>query len=409
MWQFQTIRNPSEALLWFSDGLPIDSWRGGQGVSSRLIVDGEGFLDVTDFQNGFPFGPVMDFIDFNGADFDYTPNPSASFELYLPGDGSFTATAAATGVSRSGQLKPLPVVAAADAAYLDRMIADKYVPYQDIPDAPGKSFAQIAALGAQLFPFSPYSFQLAMSIYDWTTASFTRLVFMKIFEYTGMSQSPLPLDQDSIATAIWESNWNTYNPGNADYMNSFMMTPASSLADVQSQLAAVATQLQQFSDVENRLLAAAYQSMPRTSIVDQPQLFSGQMDIYQLGMEHFGIEFLQCPLNAGPDTVPLQIDFNQAIADYIRPGDTITTKMVWSFGSSMSEAMQYQNGIVLVANPPDGAWVWDAASYITPLSDDPDKIEYTFAPGTSFLVQSVEQTQNNGVDVWVITLLVSGA
>ena len=90
-------------------------------------------------------------------------------------------------------------------------------------------------------------------------------------------------------------------------------------------------------------------------------------------------------------------------------GDTLTTKMVWSFGNSMDEAMQYQNGIVLVANPPTGAAVWDVASYITPLSDDPTKIEYTFAPGTTFLVQSVEQTQVDSKTVWVINLLVQPA
>ena len=198
----------------------------------------------------------------------------------------------------------------------------------------------------------------------------------------------------------------SYTPQNADYMHSFMMVPASSLADVQAQLDAVWPSLYKLSQVENRVLAAAFASMPRTSVVAKPQLYSGQMDIYQLGMEHFGIEFLQCPLNAGPVGVPLEIPFADAIATYIVPGDTITTKMVWSFGDSMDEAMQYQNGIVLVANPAPGSSVWEAVSYITPLSDDPTKIEYTFAPGTGFLVQSVEAQEVNGKQVWVITLQV---
>jgi len=81
-------------------------------------------------------------------------------------------------------------------------------------------------------------------------------------------------------------------------------------------------------------------------------------------------------------------------------------KMVWSFGDSMAEAMTYQNGIVLVVNPPDRAWVWDAVSYITALSDDPGKIEYTFSPGTRFLVQSVEQETVNGKPVTLITMQV---
>ena len=88
----------------------------------------------------------------------------------------------------------------------------------------------------QYFPYTASSFQLAMCLYDWTTASFTRMVLMKIFQYTDIGTAPYPLDLDSIADAIWESNWGTYTPQNADYMHSFMMTPASSLADVQAQL-----------------------------------------------------------------------------------------------------------------------------------------------------------------------------
>ncbi|WP_421551390.1 hypothetical protein [Pseudomonas yamanorum] len=404
MWQFQSIENPSGAALWFSDGEPLEVPRGGKGVSSRLIVEGQGFLDVTDFQNGFPNGPVMDMVNLNGQVFNYTPNPSVDLTLSLPGNGTFSATQASKGITLSGQLKPLPVISAADVNDFNQMIEDNYVPYQNIPDAPGKTTAQIAALGLQLFPFTPYSFQLAMAVYDWTTASFTRVVLMKIFEYTSLGSAPYPLDQASIAAAIWESNWGTYTPQNVDYMNSFMMVPANSLQNVQNQLAQVAPALQTFSDVENRLLCAAFQSLPRTSIVSEPQLFSGQVDISQLGTEHFGIEFLQCPLNDGPVGTPLQIPLEVALDTYIQVGQVITSKMVWSFGSSLEEAMQYQNGIVLTANPPNDAWVWDTVSYITALSDDPTKIEYTFAPGSSFEVLAVAQTTVQGKQVWSITL-----
>ena len=404
MWQFQSIENPSGASLWFSDGEPLEVPRGGKGVSSRLIVEGQGFLDVTDFQNGFPNGPVMDMVNLNGQVFNYTPNPSVDLTLSLPGNGTFSATQVSKGITLSGQLKPLPVISAADVNDFNQMIEDNYVPYQNIPDAPGKTTAQIAALGLQLFPFTPYSFQLAMAVYDWTTASFTRVVLMKIFEYTSLGSAPYPLDQASIAAAIWESNWGTYTPQNVDYMNSFMMVPANSLQNVQNQLAQVAPALQTFSDVENRLLCAAFQSLPRTSIVSEPQLFSGQVDISQLGTEHFGIEFLQCPLNDGPVGTPLQIPLEVALDTYIQVGQVITSKMVWSFGSSLEEAMQYQNGIVLTANPPNDAWVWDTVSYITALSDDPTKIEYTFAPGSSFEVLAVAQTTVQGKQVWSITL-----
>lgn len=66
----------------------------------------------------------------------------------------------------SGRLKPLPDVFAEDATFIDDMIAQKYVPSQNIPDAPGKTVEEIKALGQRLFPFSPYSLQLAMCVYD---------------------------------------------------------------------------------------------------------------------------------------------------------------------------------------------------------------------------------------------------
>lgn len=55
--------------------------------------------------------------------------------------------------------------------------------------------------------------------------------------------------------------------------------------------------------------------------------------------KHFGIEFLQCPLNAGPTSVSLEIPLQAALDTYLQPGLLITTKMVWSFGDSLDEAM----------------------------------------------------------------------
>lgn len=283
------------------------------------------------------------------------------------------------------------------------MITEKYIPYQDIPDAPGKTVEQIKQLGQQFFPFSPYSFQLAMCVYDWTTASFTRMVFMKIFQYTGVPPPPFPIDQPSIAMNIWGSNWGTYTPQNPYYMNSFMMIPASSEDNVVAQLSTVAPALQNLSEVENRVLSAAIQSLPRISFTSYPQLFSGQVDIYQLGISHFGIEFLQCPLNSGPVNEPLMEAFTTALSTFLAPGNTITTKMVWSFTDNAEDAIHYSNGILIVANAGDSA-VWDTTAYITPLSDDPSKTEYTFMPGSQFEVQSISQATISGKEVTIITV-----
>lgn len=285
------------------------------------------------------------------------------------------------------------------------MIEDGIIPYQNIPVLPGRPMDEITALGKRLFPFTPHSFQLALCIYDWTTASFTRLVLLKIFEYTGLPPTPLfPFDRDSVAEMIWASNWPPYTPQDVDYMRSFLMEPASSLEEVHSQLATVGDELHQLSDVQNRLIEAALYSLPRTSILSSPVLFSGQMDISQLGLDHFGIEFLECPLNDGPASRTLVSSFNDAVSSYIAPGHTVTTKTAWSFTDRLEDAVNYANGILLVLHPRDDSWVWDEPTFITPLSDDPAKNEYVSAPGTRFLVSSVDDAGVLGKEMKLITL-----
>ncbi|UNI15742.1 hypothetical protein JDV02_002248 [Purpureocillium takamizusanense] len=420
MWQLVSIL--CNVQLWFSDGHAINKVRGGQNVSSRLIVDSGGFLDLTEFRSG----PGLA-IDANGAvlslrlqtgapascpELDHVV-PWVNLTLDVHDGGMFdlsfhelpeTVIECYTTSPVSGKLKQLPYISDSDAGYLLNMIEEQFVPYQNIPESPGKSVEEIRALGKQFFPFTRHSFELAMSVYDWTTASFARLVLMKIFQYTGIDPPPHPLDSRSITEQIWASNWSYYTPQNDSYMRSFLMKPADSLADVEAQLANVSTELQRFSDVQNRLLGAAFAALPRTAVLAKPRLYSGQPDISQLGLEHFGIEFLECPLNDGPVGTTLVAPFGDALATYAGMGRTVTTKMVWSFTDSLEDAMHYANGIVLVAEPGDGAWVWDTAAYVTPLSDDPRKVEYTFAPGTRFKVKNIDRAAVSGKPVVVITL-----
>ncbi|KAI1455672.1 hypothetical protein F4805DRAFT_262606 [Annulohypoxylon moriforme] len=409
--------------LCFSDGEPLHAVRTEAGMSYRLIVDQLGFLDLTETPHLMRTHGII-------ANDELLTVPSKHevsirrhaddllINLYLQIDisGVFELTyidpainagsdvRSPNSVSVSGKLKPLPNVSAADAAFIDAMIDGQYVPYSKIPDAPGKTTEEIKALGEKLFPFTPYSFQLAMCVYDWTTASFTRMVFLKIFEYTGMPPPPFPIDQNSIAAQVWASDWGTYNPQDEAYMHSFMMKPSDSQDEVTAQLNSVANDLHKFSNVENRLLSAAVQALPRTSIFQHVQLFSGQMDISQLGSSHFGIEFLQCPLNDGPVDKELVTAFEDVLATYVSSGKTITTKMVWSFTDSVGDAMHYSNGILLVANMSGSSWVWEQAAYVTPLSDDPKKTEYVFPPGTQFKVQSISEAVVRDQNTVVITL-----
>lgn len=397
MWAITTLTNTTGQPVSMSDGQPILAVRGQAGNSYRMIATGLGFLDFTDtgHQTG---GPHYWQIVINGGIYWY--DGQGSLNVTLNADRTFRITG--NGNEIAGKLLPLPEVSDADALLLDEMMSQKIVPYQNIPDAPGKTDEEIRALGLQYFPFSPYSYQMAMSVYDWTTADFARFAFFRIFIYTAIQGNPL--DLPSIANAIWTSNWPPYVPSNKDYMNAFMMVPANSYDEVYAQLLNVWPQLQKYNEAENRLAAAAFQSLPRTSVLAKPQLFSGQVDISNLGSEHFAPEFLQFPGNAGPTSAPLSMPLATALDNFITVGSEITTKMVWSFTDSRDDAMHYQNGILLVANPPADAIVWDAVSYITPLSDDPDKTEYTFSPGTRFLIQAVNNESIDGKQMVVITL-----
>jgi hypothetical protein len=403
MWKISHVINKTEPrqAINMSDGLPIDARRGGVGNSFRMIVSGKGFLDITDMGHQ-PAGPHYWQLIINGAIYWYDGDGTIS--LTINNDGSFSAEG--DGNHIRGNLLPLPGVSEEDSVLLDQMMAEKIVPYQNIPDDPGKTTEELEKLGKQFFPYTPYNFQLAMSVYDWTTPDFARFDFFRIFIYTGVEGCPL--DKPSIANAIWTSSWPPFTPKNKDYMNSFMMTPASSLEDVSNQLDKVADKLYRFNEAELRLFKAAVTSMPRTSILAVPQLFSGQVAISNLGTQHFAPEFLQFPGNKGPLTRPLEMPLHDALDTFIQKGKTITTKAVMSFTNSQEDAMHYQNGILIVLNPPPDAVVWEHSAYITPLSDGPEKTEYTFPPGTSLLVKDTRYQTVQSKTMLVLTLELSG-
>ncbi|KDN34373.1 hypothetical protein RSAG8_12539, partial [Rhizoctonia solani AG-8 WAC10335] len=221
---------------------------------------------------------------------------------------------------------------------------------------------------------------------------------------TGKSSSHLLIDR-VYASAIFDSNWLSYKPDDPDYMRSFLMTPTQSKQGVLAQLETVLPRLQYLSAVENRLLSVAVASMPRTPKLSVPRLYSGQLDMHQFKLDQFGIQFTQCPLNTGPPGTPLQIDLNEALETFLQPGEAITTKQAWSLSDSLDIAMTYQNGIVLVVQPPDdGSLVWETPSYVTPLSCDPNKVEWIFPLGTTFTVLSTDHWDIHESSVLVITL-----
>ncbi|KAI1307752.1 hypothetical protein F5Y03DRAFT_383663 [Xylaria venustula] len=416
-WRLASVSSTSE--VWFSDGIGISEPRDSNGISHRLIVDQQGFLDLTVISrvsvllfdaNGLILPIRLSNNKLRPIEKHKAMPLCINMSLYVGADGSFEITSVDPRIHKSilsrvsGKLKPLPCISATDIAFIDTMIEKRYIPYQNVPGAPCKTVEELTALGRRLFPFTAHSFQLALCVYDWTTASFARMVLLKIFEYTGIQQPPFPLDLDSLAEQIWASDWGPYTPQDPDYMRSFMMKPAKSLEDVKAQLNQVISDLHELSTVENTVLSAALQSLPRTSIFQYQNLFSGQVDICQLELDHFGVEFLECPLNDSPVCKEFRIPLADVLKTYVSVGKTITTKMAWSFTHNIEDALHYENGILLVATYPEGSRVWDSGAYVTPLSDDPKKIEYVFAPRTVFKVLSVQTHTLKERQLVVITL-----
>lgn len=320
--------------------------------------------------------------------------------LNIDKNGKFTAETN-TYISITSMLKPQPII---DQQYLNifnEMFNSGLVPYPKIPDAPGKTIEEIKALGLKYFPHRADSFLLALSIYDWTTADFDRTVLFTQFCHTAIDNRPL--DFDGVTDAIWSSHWPPYTPEDEYFMRSFLMKPAKSREEVADQLKDVSPTLYKYAKAETRVLSSAISCLPPTSTKLIPRLFSGQVDIGNLTTAHFAPGFFEFPLNELAGSA-LKMDLTTALSNFLSPGNIVTSKKIISFADTIEDAMHYQNGILLVAEPDEEDLIWETTAYVTPLSDDPKKIEYTFHAGAKFLVKNVSQENIDKKDIIVITL-----
>lgn len=371
----------------FSDGCPLSKTRKGYGESYRLFIGTIGFVDFTciqtDTEKSKSFCLIIN-------DYKYIYSELGELELTIIDNEKILVKG--NGNEFTCNISMYPVIKSCDIAVFDWMFQNKYIPYQNIPDEPGKTTQEIRDLGKQFFPFSDNSFEMAMSLYDWTTADFTRIDFMNLFTYTGLKGNPL--DDDSVANSIWTANWPPYTPHNKDYMNSFLMKPADSIDDVQSQLNQKKEKLKECVSAESNIILASLKSMPRTSCIKIPNLYSGQVAISNLGSSHFATYFSEFPLNSNPDLLSLEMPLDKAISSFMGVGKDITLKSFMSFTDSYKDATHYSNGIVIIVSPPDGHHIWDSCAYITPLSDGPNKTEYLFEIGTSFRIEDIKIKSN---------------
>ena len=195
MWKIVEIINltsPREQVLLSGGGDLLDLVGGPEGSSYRVVVTNIGFLDLVDTGRGNGgWG-----INLNGLLFLY--EGEGVVHLTFKSNGTFQATGGSNEVT--GHLKPMPIISPSDIYLLQEMMDLKLVPYQNIPDAPGKSPEEIEQLGRVYFPFTEHSTLLAYSVYDWTTPSFFRCVLFKCFAYSGIVDHPL--DQKAIANTM---------------------------------------------------------------------------------------------------------------------------------------------------------------------------------------------------------------
>lgn len=94
----------------------------------------------------------------------------------------------------------------------------------------------------------------------------------------------------------------------------------------------------------------------------------------------------------------------QALAGFMQPGSVINLKSVMSFTDSLEDARRYSNGIIVRIKPLPGSDVWTQCAYITSLSNEVNKIEYTFPEGSAFKVNDYEKQVTDNREYVVIYL-----
>ncbi len=400
MWRIESIENLTtpKGQAWVSDGRPINALRGPAGNSYKLWCSNYGYLMIDDI--GYQSeGPKPYVLNIEGQKYWYDGEGALNFTFRS--DGTFSIIG--NGNQIHGSMTSSPAVSDKSLTLFREMVEKKIIPYQKIPDDPGKTIEELQELGKQFFPTVDYSLELAMAVYDWTTACFFRIDLFSYFVYTKVEG--LPIDQKSIADLIWSANWLPYTAHNQYFMMSLMMKPADSLESVQTQLAEHAPKLIEYNQAEEELITQAVMNLPRALVAEKPTLYHGGPDISNMSKDEFCAQFQELPANIGPVGRPLTLNFNESLTSILRPQNIITKKGFWSFTDSMKDAIHYSNGILVKVIPPENSEYWPTAAYLTPLSDGPEKTEYLFVPGTSFKVYSHDWIEEEGKNLFLLTLI----
>ncbi|MFM2479949.1 hypothetical protein [Celerinatantimonas sp. YJH-8] len=393
----------SDQPLAFSDGLPIYTPRGENGSSCRLFIGRLGFLDLTDLgtlQSGEDSSGIL----INGKVLYYSGAVKAS-KLTVTISAKHTAHIQNERSSVMVALMSYPQINPADIQTIHQMEQGGYIPFRNDPNTyknPAEIRKRLQQLGEQYFPFTDDSYELALSIYDWTTADFFRMDLFHLYCYTAMAETPRNLSE--MADGLASSDWGTYKITNADFMNSFMLPTMEHPDEVMDGLQKVESVLGADLNALARVTMAAKYLLPRISLTVAPMLYSGQVAIQNLGNDAMAAYFMECPCNRGPVGMPISMAIDLALNGFMAPGKVVTLKSFISFTADPSEAEQYSNGLLLVLQPKPDTYIWgEGITNITPFSDAPTtKNEYTFSPGAQLKIERHENKIINNRELTVI-------
>lgn len=389
------IRPNSPKQVYACDGQPIANQnRDSDSGLCRILIGTWGYLDIVASSNG-----TTSYLSFNGQPYSYTG--TASVTLTIDEAGDYTAQIDDSQIT--GVITPLPALAGPISEAFQEMLNLKMVPYQNPPSGTPKTPTEIQALADQYYPGDPFGFEKAMTLYDWTSASFIRQDLFHQLRYTGLSGQPL--DLTTMARVIWGCDYPGYTAKDANFMHAFLMQPATSEEDVYNQLLGTYQQVSPLAAAEMIIQEQAILDLEPVSVSAYPQLYRGAMPMAGgYDTSDFSPSMFEYPGNWGPDDIPLVQSLRDALNGTLETGRIITTKGPWSFSNDLDGAKVWQNGILITCNPPEGASFWPGSADITAFSLNPDTFEINMPPPNRYRIDSHEWITIQGKPVCHFTM-----
>lgn len=402
MWKITSFTVSNTIQLYACDGQFIENVaRNESDGICRVVLAPYGYID---FQSEAQVAAGLTYFTLtaNGQKLNYTTDLSVT--VSVSGD-CFTMTGPDGAVT--GTLTAFPPLDGATIDNFKTMIDKNIVPYQNPPSGTPKSTADLQALANQYFPSNTNGYYLAMALYDWTSSSFIRQDLFNQLQYTGVAGKPL--DLVTISRVIWGCNYPGYSVKDANFMNQFMMQPASSLQNVYDQLQTIHEELKPLAEAEMSVYSNAVVNLAPPSVEEYPYLYRGAMSMsggYNTG--DFSPSMFEFEGNDGPTFMPLYQAFSEALEGVFKPGSIITTKGPWSFSNDLAGAKVWQNGILITLRPPVGAKFWPGCANITEFSLNPDTFEIDMPPPTRYRIDGYEWTTIKDKPVCHITMTLLG-